>query len=69
MKSKQHKIYDSICELIKAEDWQAIWSDSFLLDNGYRIRKQMQSVNGECSPLGHPSILEKSASEAFSGCW
>jgi hypothetical protein len=69
MYSEQHKIYDSICGSIKAENWDAVWGDSFQLDNGHRIRKQMRCVNGECSPIRHPSIVEKAASEAFSGCW
>ena len=71
--SEQSKIHANIIDNIKSQNWTAVWHDSWLLDGGQVIRRQLHydadaDTAEPISPINiSESILTGVANKAFSG--
>lgn len=62
-------LYEPLKASVKAENWEAVWSDSFLAQGGESIRRQMIEDEGCHAPAnaGSASIIDGIIDRLFSG--
>jgi len=61
--------YEALKASVKTEAWDAIWEDSYDVEGGEAIRRQMVTVEGVHAPLnaGSPSVIDGIIDRLYSG--